>query len=408
MIKSGKKNNRIIYILLLIVVLKGTLWAIMVPRWLVPDEPFYFEYTRLILATGKIPSVAQTPAAGHPALYPILAVVPYLLGKPFGENTQLLFIRLMGVMFEILIIFLTYKATEIIFPKNKYLPITVSALLAFNPQFSFIMASANSDTLLILATAIWYYAFSLYVMKNERLTIYQALSFIAIAIFGLLTKQRFEVALTLVSVVVVLEVFRRSRPSAPKIRHQTLERRRQLTHSLIILPAISLPFSWELFTRNDLPSRMFTGFWGNFGWFQYLPLRQSTYNLLWWITVICLIGLTVSIADRLRLYFFSSPEGEARSALKLNQLVILISFAAVAFLAYYTTAVYDYKTHGANARYLFVAIFPAYLLLTEGLKRLIPTFLEKNLILILIVSALLLNLHSLFFIISPFYYGVTK
>jgi len=398
MIQKSKETNKNIILLILVVLIKGSLWAIMVPRWLVPDEFYYFEYTRFLLATGKLPHVVQTPAAGHPPLYPVLASIPYLLGRPFGQNVQLLFMRFMGVAFEILIIYFTFKLVQAVFPKSKILPLATGAILAFNPQFSFIMASANSDTLLILLSTIWFYLLGIYVMGKEKMTLKQLFWLAVILGAGLLTKQRFKIPMALIPLILTIDIFRRL-PRRPARRMRRLP-------SIATIPLISLPFSWSLFTRADMPKRLFTGFWGNFGWWQYIPLRQPTYYLLLWIMGAALIGLAALIID----YFiriFITARKSVDHPLMVGQLIIIILAIIELFLAIYTTVVYDYLSRGANARYMFAAIVPTYILLAVGLKKLIPAVIEKHAFVILVTAAFFLNFHALFFIVAPFYYGAS-
>lgn len=398
MIQKSKETNKNIILLILVVITKGCLWAIMVPRWLVPDEFYYFEYTRFILAEGGLPNVLQTPAAGHPPLYPALASVPYLLGRPFGQNTQLLLMRFMGVAFEVLIIYFTFKLVKAIFPKSETLQLAVPALLAFNPQFSFIMASANSDTLLILIATIWFYALSVYVVENKKMTLKQLFWLVIILGVGLLTKQRFRIPMALAPIILTIDIFRR-------LPSRTMRNIHHLP-SVITIPLISLPFSWSLFTRNDLPKRLFTGFWGNFGWWQYIPLRQSTYYLLLWTTWAALIGLAIFIVDYCLRIFVTARQSEDHTIM-VGQLIIIILSIIEVLLAIYSTVVYNYLNRGANARYMFAAIVPAYILLTVGLKKLIPTIIENHALVILLAAAFFLNFHALFFIVTSFYYGVS-
>lgn len=398
MIQKSKETNKNIILLILVVITKGCLWAIMVPRWLVPDEFYYFEYTRFILAEGRLPNVLQTPAAGHPPLYPALASVPYLLGRPFGQNTQLLLMRFMGVAFEVLIIYFTFKLVKAIFPKSETLPLAVPALLAFNPQFSFIMASANSDTLLILIATIWFYALSVYVVGNKKMTLKQLFWLVIILGVGLLTKQRFKIPMALAPIILTIDIFRR-------LPSRTMRNIHHLP-SVITIPLISLPFSWSLFTRADLPKRLFTGFWGNFGWWQYIPLRQSTYYLLLWTTWAALIGLAIFIVDYCLRIFVTARQSEDHTIM-VGQLIIIILSIIEVFLAIYSTVVYNYLNRGANARYMFAAIVPAYILLTVGLKKLISTIIENHAFVILLAAAFFLNFHALFFIVTSFYYGVS-
>ena len=77
--------------------------------------------------------------ASQPPLYYTLAALWWNLGKICGlhDGGLLYWLRFLDVTFIITLVWLGYLATRLIFPENKFLQISVPALIAFMPQTAF-------------------------------------------------------------------------------------------------------------------------------------------------------------------------------------------------------------------------------------------------------------------------------
>jgi len=394
--------KRIISILLLLGALNGVLFALIVPAWQVPDEPFYFQYTRILVEERRFPHPDETRAAAHPPLYPIVSAIPYLLGRPFGERAQLLLIRLMGVIFFLLVGWLGFKTAEAIFPENRLIQALVPLLIIFNPQYVFIGASGNSDTLLVLLSSLFLYQIVRLInppfVKRGGVGgfSWQRAFLLGVNLaLGLLTKERFLIlVLPLFFALLVAQPYRNrwKTPNLPKFRIGG-------TYLAIFLPALffglfvgGLKASSTLFFHQSygkpFAQRMFEEFWGYFGWLQ-IPLSQSIYLALKVFTIASLFGIFLGMR---RLW-------HSQRSVKVS---LLLLFLTILF-TFYAVSLYDITTNGGQGRYFFVSIVPISLFLALGIRELSSARFQKVSLVLLSGSLVALNIISLFWYILPNY-----
>lgn len=402
--------KRIIFTLLLLGALNGILFALIVPAWQAPDEPFYFQYTRILVEERRFPHPDETRAAGHPPLYPIVSVIPYLFGSPFGERAQLLLIRLMGVIFFLLVGWLGFKTAETIFPENRLIQALVPLLIVFNPQYAFIGASGNSDTLLILLSSLFLYQIvrlinppvislgtDLKSVPTKGEFSWQRAFLLGVNLaFGLLTKERFLIFIPPLFLAPTLLKIPPLSPPFPKGGVGGF------------LPPFSKVGRGEIFTPllqrgvwgdfvflflhqsygKPFAERMFEEFWGYFGWLQ-IPLSQSIYLALKVFIIASLFGLFLGMRRLWR------SQRSVKVSLLLFSLTILLTFYAV--------SLYDITTNGGQGRYFFISIVPISFFLALGMRELFPARFQKVCLVLLFGGFFALNIISLFWYILPNY-----
>lgn len=192
---GGNKGNAFALTLVLVMyLLLGITFSLVVPIFEAPDEPSHFEYVRFIAQRRALPTEAQPghpehiQTAGHPPLYyffgallispidttdytgwsknPYFSYGPDTLGAnvfqhtraedfPFQQTSLAVHVlRLMSLAFGAGTILATYLLAREFFPDASWVALGASALVAVLPQFIFISASVNSDTLVNFLAAI--------------------------------------------------------------------------------------------------------------------------------------------------------------------------------------------------------------------------------------------------------------
>jgi 4-amino-4-deoxy-L-arabinose transferase-like glycosyltransferase len=157
-------------------------YALLVPAWESPDEPSHFRFVRHIVLNGTLP-IQRKDVFGeeHQApLYYLLASQPARLadlkdrsgefrwnrafglggearmaraqveGILRGHGLGLRVVRLVSVLMAAMTVAITASLAAAIVPALPRATAIAAALVAFNPQFVFISASANNDNLLNL------------------------------------------------------------------------------------------------------------------------------------------------------------------------------------------------------------------------------------------------------------------
>lgn len=187
-------------------------WAMLTPPFQVPDETAHFAYVQSLAETGKRPGVAGAPefsseqrsvmealrttviigraiergpgtpaadrgadaaisnatdsaarddaggpstASGQPALYYLLAVVPYKLTSWASVPTRIVAIRLLGAFFLALTAALVALLAVEFAPRLRWAPLVAGSAVALQPVVGFISAGVTPDALLMaISTAL--------------------------------------------------------------------------------------------------------------------------------------------------------------------------------------------------------------------------------------------------------------
>lgn len=112
--------------------------------------------------TGFYPS-GWIYTGNHPPLFYTLMLPVYYLVQGFELEQQLLFFRLATIPFGMITIVLAYLTVRTLFPRDKFLAMTVPAFVAFQPQIAYESVMLNNDILAIMLTSavVWMLALGL-------------------------------------------------------------------------------------------------------------------------------------------------------------------------------------------------------------------------------------------------------
>lgn len=456
--KIAGSKNMFIFVVLAVSFIKGLMWIAMVPLFEAPDEPVQFDYVLKIAENKKIffdrndkkdsfqseeictaarysgllkfsPSYrnkynftpdqtgeneknidslpfslrkenSDIPAISiqYPPFYYLLATVPYGIFYNSSIITRVFAVRLFSLLLALLTIFAVYKTAELVFAKQKYLPAIIALLVSFNPMFTFISSSVNSDNLLTLFFTVFLYFYAkIFLNKHKPRDI---VFLVLIVVLGNITKQHFALSLVMLFglfcftdkyslktriiagaaclALLFLAMFNlKSNFPVPVFAEKTVSVFRYVYESF-------LPF----FFGNALSA----SFYGNFGWLNVpVPIWVSRFLLIF--TLVC-IGL----------YFYDLARAVLKRKSFLNFRTHLLLLIPV--LIYTAGLIYvDCNIKfGLQGRYFFPVISFIYICLISGLLSVTAKKHHMNILAGLSLAAVLFNAYCLLLIILPRYY----
>jgi 4-amino-4-deoxy-L-arabinose transferase-like glycosyltransferase len=412
----------------------GTLYAVFTPAWQVPDEPAHYNYVRQ-LAEGQGLPVMKPGDYDHDYLSylklekfpPELSVdtieyedhqppVYYLLATPvyLVSGGAILPLRLLSVLFGIVLLALTFRAVQAIFPAQPALALAAVAFVAFIPQHVAMTAGVSNDTLAEVMVAITLWVLILYVGGKVGHTWLLGL-LLAVA---LLTKGSIYVVVPLALLTIVVRRQRERQTwhwaaaqaasmlvpalvfSAPWfIRNVLIYGWPDLTgqgrHDIVVegqmrpLDFVALE-GWSGYWRRAIIFT-FRSFWGQFGWMGVvLPAR--VYQALTLLSVILIAGFVWWIFDRKR---------PRLTPVQRDSLILLLASGLLTALMYLW---YNTKFLQHQGRYLFPALVPlgaAVALSLERLTGVLPRCLRPWVPGALFATLALLDIYCLFEHIVP-------
>ena len=165
-------------IILVVYFALGSLFAVLIPPWQVPDEPAHYNYVRQLAQTGAYPvlmpgdynqdliSKQIAPANARPSvslegvqyedhqppLFYTLAAPIFLL-----FNGALIPLRLFSLFVGGFVVIFAYLAIRAIFPAHPHIAAFAAAFIALLPQHLHVMAGLNNDSLseALIALSVW-------------------------------------------------------------------------------------------------------------------------------------------------------------------------------------------------------------------------------------------------------------
>lgn len=403
MINQRLLERGILAFIVLAYLVLGTVYAVVTPRWQVPDEPAHYNYVRYLVEERRFPRLqmgdydqaylnqitkAKFPPNlsiepiryefHQPPLYYLLAASIYVL---FGG--ALLPLRLLSVLLGAALLVVAYLVGKAVFPDLAWPALGTAALIAFLPQHIFMTAGVENDTLAELLYALILLRLVRW-LKNDQMGARKGLVITGILIgLALLTKAGVYIAVPLALIAVLIKSCGRSREG----KRQSKVRPALDAAAYLLLPAVILSLPW--FVRNAVEyggldilglqqhahvvagqprtadviaangalsvawaflRTTFRSFWGQFGWMA-VPMDGRVYDALWLLSIV--VGLAFILDTRKR---------EVLSPTTL----LLVSSALLTLGAYLG---YNLSFYQAQGRYLFPALIPIGLGWSVGLHK---------------------------------------
>lgn len=390
------------------------------------DGPHEVEIESLNNLNDRITETLEE-ATRYPLLYYYFASKIYNL---FGAGD--LFTRVYAVRFFSILIFIVttsiiFATSKLVFPKNFFLQISLTSIIAFLPMFVFSSSGVSSDGLfnLLFMFSIYLIAKNLFVKCNWKDTVLLS----AIIIAGIATKIQFQIVWLLIFYALFV-IFLRL----------------QLSRKLIFLGSIVLSFpiilivvNFLYFFANDFGSpqlrqlirlpiipetsegstlgpiaqitlsnhfiltvkRSFREtlpwYFGVYKWLS-LTLPPLVYQIVNRILVLSLIGIFVWISKVIRRQKFDQQA----------KVLIFLAYSAISYFGALT--LFDwlfYKYHafyfGIQGRYFFPTIIAHFSFIFVGLLVLFPKSFKKWAAATLVVVTIIFNYFSLFWVAAHYY-----
>jgi len=334
----------------------------------------------------------------YPPLYYMFATIPYNMFYNSNLIVRVFAVRMLSLLLGLLTIFMVYEISGLIFPGQKYLPAAIALLVSFNPMFTFISSSVNSDNLLTLFFTIFlYYYAKIFLNKYKTRDI---IFLVVIVLLGNFTKQHFALSLV---VLFVLFCFAGKYPLKTRI--------------IAGLSCSALLFLAALNLKSNFPAPVFAekigsvfryiygsfipfffgnalslSFFGNFGWLNVpIPIWCSRVLLIFTIIFILLY-----FYDLVRSYY------KKRSFLTFRKHILLL----VPIVIYILGLIYvDCNVKfGLQGRYFFPVISFIYICLISGLLSVIAGKYHLYILTALCLMAVLFNTFCMLIVILPRYY----
>jgi hypothetical protein len=450
-------------VFLALALLRGALYAIVVPPWQHPDEPTHFEYVRIIAETGVLPAsdyislpirreivasmvnhafwqgITQPPltdsalsAVGisplgvytltQPKLYYVLAALWLRPWLGHSVDFQLYVVRALSVLLNLLVVASAFFTTRILFPGRATLLIAVVGLVVFQPGYTDIMSSVNNDALVNAFSAGFFLAAAWVYMRGMS---WRAAILAVLCLAGaLLSKATAVVVLCAVPFGVIFYPWR------GKVGNRRVIG--VVIFGMVALAGVGVALSradnplleeclaligqyfrmdvlgtWQALTAPGQYEKyyltaitVFKSFWAAFGW-RHVLLASEWYWLPGLATVVAATGLLWQGLGWLR-GRAQSNDDERRPAYLLfaTSSVILASAAAIVR----SQAVQGMSTYLSHGRYVFVALVPFALLFTLGLQQWMSIILRRWWLIAYLIALVGFDALAFWGYLVPFYY----
>ena len=355
-------------------------------------------YARVDPETGATRPAGWVYTANHPPLYYLLMAPLYELTDHLAPEEQLTWLRFAAIPFGMIVVLCAWLTTRTLFPRDRFLQITVPAVVAFQPQIAYEAAMLNNDIMAIalVSIVIWLCA------RGVRTRFPLANVLLIGATFGLalLTKTTaLPVGIAIAATMILGLGWRNVRVWLP---------RGLLAGSVTLL--LVWPWYWHMLRTygdlnglsrirelqwwnydnatppsllNELTNRDFFWTiwgqtWGGFGWL-LMPAPESLLRKIFLVASLAMIGLAVRA---IRAYLATScsirdgaPRLRMRFGVPLNRRQGMFLLALGVFVAGSYGAILQFGTQfeGTQARYAFPAVTAVALLAMVGIRSLVPS-----------------------------------
>jgi hypothetical protein len=342
--------------------------------------------------------------ANHPPLYFLIMTPVYWMTDGMSIEGQLYALRLAALPFGLLTVLFAFLTVRTLFPRDRFLAMTVPAFVAFQPQISYEGAMLNNDILAIAFTSIviyllarglkarfpigtvaligFFYGLAI-LSKNTSLTTGGIIAFAMILGLGIRNWREWMAKGAIAAGITGLMVW-----PWYVFMYRTygdftaLSRIRELQY-WNYGGNINHPTIWDQLADEEFFWLRWRETWGEFGW-RLIRLDDSLLRLLMWVS----IGATIGIAVwAVRLYLTgheiagAKDEEEAAAiaarsesvfALERWQVVGVLTMGVTCIVAYVAILQFGTTFSLTQARYYFPAIVPAAILFMLGLRAIIP------------------------------------
>lgn len=344
----------------------------------------------------------------HPPLFYALMTPMYHMVKHLEIDQQLFMFRLATIPFGMITIVLAYLTVRTLFPRDKFLAMTVPAFVAFQPQISYESVMLNNDILAIMLTSavVWMLAVGL----QKRFPWWICMAIGVLLGLAVLAKTTSLVVAALVAIAMIFGIgVRRWRQWLTKGALTAA------ISGLLVFPWFvymmvqygdftalnrvqtlqwwnyssgSTPTIWRMLSNRWFHWDRFKETWGAFGWrrIQLDAYGDGTLlRVLLWITIFAVVGLAIYGLRFLREQREINAAEEAGHHLEAArdhrdetlaimpwQVTGILTMGVACVLGYYAVLQFGTSFALTQARYYFPMIVPAAILFMLGIRSWFP------------------------------------
>lgn len=377
--RPSRDERPLLGLLVAVALLHGLLWAILMPPWQIPDEPYYFASAQqAAISAGWVPATASIAAAPRQPV-PLFAwsAAPVVAAFKDSPNAAMYVLRLIAVLFSVAVVLLGFWAAKEVFADDPRIAWGTALSLSLLPMLGQYFSEGAPDVLANLGGALlfWGAARTISLGYAPGATIAAVLG----AALGATSKNN---GLFLVGMLALIPLFALARPrTGGRTRGTRTETIAVLALSgAAVLAAVAGawllnakgfgsgqilwalgPSGW-IATLFDLgkgePLQLFESFWGKWGWSAGPGLTREWMPALKLLCLASMAGLALLFA---RLWH-ARADGRRRARLAALAFMLIGGWAAVLqAVAYGRTLGYS------GSKWLYPAIVPIVMLFVAGL-----------------------------------------
>ena len=368
-------------------------WIFTVPMVEAPDEFAHYWVINYIREHLALPTAQAVAAAGPSGVYgsmPPFGYIPHILiSMLFPAEHTTLVERFGSLLSGIVAIWAAFKTGKLLFPQSRLYAIALPLLMVFHPQYVFVNAYANNDSLMSAAASVAIYLTVLSLKEGLSITrtawLGVALAVIAVSKYS---------GLCVLPVVLIFMVL------AGWLNNSSA---RNMSLNMAVLALLPVVLTSGLFVRNCLEfngdwlgthtmyktwadtfhietrgqvslwrtikdglwwRQVFDSFWGVFGYQnRYLPTK--VYDTYLFLVLAGIAGLSMQAFRKCRELAGSVTNDRARYVEPAIWTMMFIVFAANVFAMVYAASV---NLGGPQGRYLFATELPVMALLLAGMQ----------------------------------------
>ncbi|MCB0191256.1 MAG: hypothetical protein KDJ65_04875 [Anaerolineae bacterium] len=438
--------KHILFIILLLALIRGIIYASVVPPWQAPDEPAQFERVKASLsATEWNSTIANDPAwyddltqslfdfgfwdfvdgprqmirpdssiRDHISLYQdvyqglygsrgayITMGWPLWLAPNQDIVHQLYLARLLTAIMNVGVIYLAFLTVRTLFPNDLFLLLGVPILILFNPQHTHLMATINNGNLAELLSVA-----ALYFMVRTLVNGYSwpnLLAVIGFTLGAMYTKATAYFLPFAIGCIALFYLWRFRRfwywliPAGLALAGLLYFFAPRRLSDLLVMAWANVRYG-ENHLDPIVPIDLFRSYWAMPGW-TILQIHPLWYRLLFIGCVLALLGLVILLVQQWRLLF------DARYTARVQALVLLAVAIVVAIsiplVWNMITNVIVYR----QGRSIYPVTVAISLFLMLGWRQLIPKGYRSSGLLVLTSAFFLFDSLLLFHYIIPLFYS---
>jgi len=362
-------------------------------------------------------SLTKFEATVNPPVYYYSASVVYKIFSFSNLFSRVFAIRIFSLTLFILTVFFSYRIGKLIFPRQRILPITLTALVAFKPMLIFSSTGILPDPLTNLLFTLILLIFLKILKSGFKFPLLVILA--AVVILGIFTRQQFLISIPIVLIPIIYQLGKNLKFTKKSLTFQIISISTLIFLGLIFekvltrylsLPEIGFPdlklltdpsfkqyFVWTI--RHSI-SEVLPWYLGVYKWLS-LTVPHINYQIINRLILLSMFGLLI------RLVLMVKNKKVSNSDLVLTFLITasLIYFLTFTIGDYYFNRLFGYS-FGIQGRYFFPLVVFHLAILLIGLWQFLELFTKRYAkygLVIIVLLMITFNNISLATVASSYY-----